>query len=401
MKRITLLLSILTLVSACSILQKSSSSDSKYPLGDCHGALPLLKAGKKKILMPGNAGNQNEFANYPVIDELNENNSIWFSFVAEFDGEFYFSAKAEDEDSELRFIAFQTEPQRDICEDILNARAEIARFLIKDEYPSVALDKSRSRNTIYPIRMREGEEIFMILFSSSRKKHEIDMSFDFTPLKGADIGIAENQKVIDRREDHIPGNYRIHVRDKDTGEPVVGTIHIDGPSDITDVVVASDYYIQPQIGGIAKIHVGAKGYFFNDIIDTLKAPVNRKLVFEMEPLTSGRSLQISDIQFQPGTSEFVASADTKLKRLVELMEINEDLKIEIQGHVMEIGSGSSAGLKLSEARAEKVLDYLVENGISKRRMKAVGYGNQKPIYPEPKFSREEQANRRVEILVID
>jgi outer membrane protein OmpA-like peptidoglycan-associated protein len=32
-------------------------------------------------------------------------------------------------------------------------------------------------------------------------------------------------------------------------------------------------------------------------------------------------------------------------------------------------------------------------------MTAVGYGNSKPIYPEPKKAFEEQANRRVEIVV--
>jgi outer membrane protein OmpA-like peptidoglycan-associated protein len=43
--------------------------------------------------------------------------------------------------------------------------------------------------------------------------------------------------------------------------------------------------------------------------------------------------------------------------------------------------------------------YLVENGILKERMTAVGYGNSKPIYPNAKLADEEQANRRVEILV--
>jgi flagellar motor protein MotB len=32
-------------------------------------------------------------------------------------------------------------------------------------------------------------------------------------------------------------------------------------------------------------------------------------------------------------------------------------------------------------------------------MTSVGYGNSKPIYPDPKNAFEEQANRRVEIVV--
>jgi outer membrane protein OmpA-like peptidoglycan-associated protein len=45
------------------------------------------------------------------------------------------------------------------------------------------------------------------------------------------------------------------------------------------------------------------------------------------------------------------------------------------------------------------MNYLATNGIDKTRMEAIGYGNTKPIYPNPKFAYEEQANRRVEIVI--
>jgi outer membrane protein OmpA-like peptidoglycan-associated protein len=81
------------------------------------------------------------------------------------------------------------------------------------------------------------------------------------------------------------------------------------------------------------------------------------------------------------------------------MALNSDVNIEIQGHVFLIGDNGLASQKLSEARAKRVMAYLVDNGINKNRMTAVGYGNTRPIYPTPKFAYEEQANRRVEILV--
>ena len=81
------------------------------------------------------------------------------------------------------------------------------------------------------------------------------------------------------------------------------------------------------------------------------------------------------------------------------MALNADINVEIQGHVFSIGENNVANQKMSEARAKRVVNYLVDNGISKERMVAVGYGNTKPIYPDPKLSQEEQANRRVEILV--
>jgi outer membrane protein OmpA-like peptidoglycan-associated protein len=76
------------------------------------------------------------------------------------------------------------------------------------------------------------------------------------------------------------------------------------------------------------------------------------------------------------------------------------MNIEIQGHVFALGKNSVAGQSISEARAKKVLKYLVENGIDKSRLKAKGYGNTRPIYEKPQFFYEEQANRRVEIVVL-
>jgi outer membrane protein OmpA-like peptidoglycan-associated protein len=61
---------------------------------------------------------------------------------------------------------------------------------------------------------------------------------------------------------------------------------------------------------------------------------------------------------------------------------------------------SLSGQKLSEARALRVYNYLILNGISKTRMTTKGFGNTKPIFPNPKLSIEEQMNRRVEIKIL-
>ena len=111
-------------------------------------------------------------------------------------------------------------------------------------------------------------------------------------------------------------------------------------------------------------------------------------------------MQIDEIEFQPGTSEFLSTADPKLRRLKDFLALNANVKVEIQGHVHAEGENTFAGQKLSEARAKRVLLWLSDNGIDKDRMTAVGYGNTVPIYPEAKFSYEEQANRRVEIKVL-
>jgi outer membrane protein OmpA-like peptidoglycan-associated protein len=110
-------------------------------------------------------------------------------------------------------------------------------------------------------------------------------------------------------------------------------------------------------------------------------------------------MQIEEIEFKSGTSEFMEGSEPKLRRLRDFMALNSDVSVEIQGHVFATGDNSIAAQKISEARAKRVMQYLITQGIDKSRMTAIGYGNTKPVYANPKFAYEEQANRRVEIQV--
>ena len=112
------------------------------------------------------------------------------------------------------------------------------------------------------------------------------------------------------------------------------------------------------------------------------------------------SFTIEQIEFKPGTSEFLKKSEPRLKRLRDFMALNSDIRIEIQGHVFSLEDNSLVGQKLSESRALKVYNYLILNGINKDRMTTIGFGNTKPIFPNPKFSNEEQINRRVEIKIL-
>ncbi len=74
------------------------------------------------------------------------------------------------------------------------------------------------------------------------------------------------------------------------------------------------------------------------------------------------------------------------------------MKIEIAGHTDSVGS-EMYNLRLSEARANAVRDYLIQHGISPDRLIAKGYGESRPIAPNT--TREGRAkNRRVEFTVI-
>jgi OOP family OmpA-OmpF porin len=82
---------------------------------------------------------------------------------------------------------------------------------------------------------------------------------------------------------------------------------------------------------------------------------------------------------------------------VDILKSNPDVKIVIGGHTDSIGT-PEYNQKLSERRAQSVLDYFVKKGIDKNRMNAVGYGETKPI-ADNKTKDGRALNRRVELQV--
>ena len=82
------------------------------------------------------------------------------------------------------------------------------------------------------------------------------------------------------------------------------------------------------------------------------------------------------------------------------MQDNPKLKIEIQGHICcQLTNDLQA---LSVARAKAVYNFLVSNQINRKRLSFKGFGTTNPIHPIPeKSEKEEQENRRVEIVILE
>jgi outer membrane protein OmpA-like peptidoglycan-associated protein len=71
----------------------------------------------------------------------------------------------------------------------------------------------------------------------------------------------------------------------------------------------------------------------------------------------------------------------------------EILRIRIEGHTDDKGS-DSYNLKLSQARADSVRDYLIRQGVPAVRLYSIGYGETRPI-ADNKTASGQALNRRV------
>jgi outer membrane protein OmpA-like peptidoglycan-associated protein len=81
------------------------------------------------------------------------------------------------------------------------------------------------------------------------------------------------------------------------------------------------------------------------------------------------------------------------------MNKNKSLKLEVRGHTDSTG-GEKINQKLSERRADSVVEYMIKKGISPERLRAVGMGMSQPI-ADNKTAEGRKKNRRTEFFVTD
>ncbi|MCB9741520.1 MAG: OmpA family protein [Alphaproteobacteria bacterium] len=89
-----------------------------------------------------------------------------------------------------------------------------------------------------------------------------------------------------------------------------------------------------------------------------------------------------------------------LDDVAQVLVANPDItKVEVAGHTDSDGS-DSANQKLSQARVESVVNYLVDKGVERERLVAKGYGESQPIAPNDN-SENKAKNRRVEFVILE
>ena len=119
----------------------------------------------------------------------------------------------------------------------------------------------------------------------------------------------------------------------------------------------------------------------------------------MQPITVGTSFVLENVFFDVDKAELKPESRAELDRLHTILEQNPEVNIEIGGHTDSDGDDAH-NQELSERRAEAVVNYLVNKGISKDRLSYMGYGETQPMVSNT--SAENKAkNRRTEVKVVE
>ena len=113
-------------------------------------------------------------------------------------------------------------------------------------------------------------------------------------------------------------------------------------------------------------------------------------------LTSDGKIVTYAITFETGKADLKPESMVEINRIAKLMKDKADLKFEVQGHCDNTGS-DKVNDPLSQKRAEAIVAALVNQGIDKGRLSAVGKGSHSPI-ADNSTDEGRAKNRRVEFV---
>jgi len=123
---------------------------------------------------------------------------------------------------------------------------------------------------------------------------------------------------------------------------------------------------------------------FNSILETKDTP--RGLVVNM-----------GDVLFDTGRFNLRPPAREALAKLSGIVLAYSSLRLDIEGHTDSTGS-DAINDKLSQDRANEVLNYLIGQKVPASQLTAKGFGSHSPV-ADNNTSQGRQQNRRVEIVV--
>jgi outer membrane protein OmpA-like peptidoglycan-associated protein len=107
------------------------------------------------------------------------------------------------------------------------------------------------------------------------------------------------------------------------------------------------------------------------------------------------TMVLRNVNFTTGTATLTAASRPVLDQIATAILATPNSRWEVGGHTDSRGVAAT-NLRLSQRRAQAVVDYLVSKGVPAAQLTAVGYGSRNPIQPNTTLAGR-TANRRVEI----
>ena len=120
-------------------------------------------------------------------------------------------------------------------------------------------------------------------------------------------------------------------------------------------------------------------------VDTVTESEEYVLQFPLASITA--PVLIDNIFYDFDKATLRPESTEALDKLITLLEENSNVTIELSAHTDYRGS-EAYNKRLSQRRAESVVNYLIEHGIAQERLSPVGYGKEKPKTVKRKLTEQ-------------
>jgi len=193
---------------------------------------------------------------------------------------------------------------------------------------------------------------------------------------------------------------RLFVVDKDKG-PVKGVVifltgpdkkkHYTDPTDsegYAEVLVPVGQTYDVTYLSLGRREIAATVPVADEPSQSVKLTLRYKRELAQQPFI------LAGVNFDTAKATIRPESFPHLDLVVEFMVHKKDARIEISGHTDNVGN-AKANKTLSEKRAQACRNYVVSKGIDKKRLDAIGFGDERPVAPND-TDEGRQKNRRIE-----
>jgi OOP family OmpA-OmpF porin len=121
------------------------------------------------------------------------------------------------------------------------------------------------------------------------------------------------------------------------------------------------------------------------------------VIVPIPPARTQEYCSILDIQFEINRNTVQLESEEKIDTVVTFMQKYPDTTAVIEGHSDEVGT-TVDNMLLSQRRAENLVSHIASRGIALSRLKAVGFGETRPL-ADNKTEIGKRLNRRVNAII--
>jgi outer membrane protein OmpA-like peptidoglycan-associated protein len=294
-----------------------------------------------------------------------------------------------------------------------------------EAYPRIMADNKTLIFSRYKDKTNSGYDLYESKLRGGKWTNPIPMTFINTHRDDELICVPESGDIIylsNTSSNNLDDIYKIElpkefrpdkivtlegvVRDNETNKIIPASIKVTNvetkeATEIKNNETTGKYKVLLEEGEKYDISISAQGKTFESEVVDLTNVKKYQLVnkdIKLKSLKANTSFTLNNIFFGFDSSGLKPQSEFELMRVVEMMQKNATMVVEISAHTDDKGSDAYNN-KLSQSRAESVVNFLVSKGIPKERLVPKGYGKTQPTVPND--SEENRAkNRRVEFKVM-